>query len=182
MAWANLVDDIPTPRRWGWGPIFLRAWRNRGFRAVLLYRLANWAHRHRLRMLRWWLERRLFCSCGAEISAAARIAGGFRTPHPQGIVIAAGAEIGAMVTVQQHVTIGGNFGKTDSRGRAFPRLADMATVCAGAVVAGPVNVGELSVIGANSVVVKDVPDLAVVAGGPACLLCMRYPKIRGASI
>jgi len=75
-----------------------------------------------------------------------------------------------MVTIQQNVTVGANFGKADEQGRTFPRIGDMTTICAGAVVTGPVQIGEFCCVGANAVVVEPVPDGTLVGGVPAKII------------
>ncbi|KIN89835.1 serine O-acetyltransferase [Thauera sp. SWB20] len=79
-----------------------------------------------------------------------------------GVVIHARAKIGDNVVVAQQVTIGGR-----SRKYEVPIIEDGAYIGAGARVLGPVRVGRNSVVGANAVVVKDVPEGATVVGVPA---------------
>ena len=79
-----------------------------------------------------------------------------------GVVIHARAKIGDNVVVAQQVTIGGRSGKYE-----VPIIEDGAYIGAGARVLGPVRVGRNSVVGANAVVVKDVPEGATVVGVPA---------------
>ena len=86
-------------------------------------------------------------------------------PHPQCIVIG-GATIGENVTVQQGVTIGANIDKADS-GRKYPIIRDNVLIGAGAKVLGPLTVGCNSIIGANAVVINDVPEHSVAVGIPA---------------
>jgi serine O-acetyltransferase len=88
-------------------------------------------------------------------------------------VIGGGVEIGQMVTIGQHVTLGGNFGKRNTEGRSSPRVGNWCWICAGSVVAGPISVGHCAVVGANSLVVRDVPAYAVVGGVPAKIIRMQ---------
>ncbi|UWG50000.1 hypothetical protein AArcCO_0678 [Halalkaliarchaeum sp. AArc-CO] len=81
-------------------------------------------------------------------------------PHPVGITIASCAEIGHDVRIGQNVTIGMKDG-------GCPTICDGAEIHTGAVVIGGVRVGEEAVVGANAVVLDDVPDGVTVVGVPA---------------
>lgn len=82
-------------------------------------------------------------------------------PHPVGVVISSDSPIGENVSILQNVTIGGN-----GDGIA-PRISDDVTIHSGAKVVGDIDIGEGAVIGANSVVLSDVPPGATVVGAPA---------------
>lgn len=82
-----------------------------------------------------------------------------------GIVVHARAQIGDRVVIGQNVTIGGKTPHPD-----VPVIEDDVQIGAGACIIGPVRVGRGAVIGANAVVVHDVPPGAVVAGVPAKIL------------
>lgn len=88
---------------------------------------------------------------------------GTRFFHPTGICIAEKAVIGKNCIINQNVTIGQGKG-------GFPMIGDNVQILSGAVVIGAIKVGNNAVIGANSVVTKDVPENAVVAGVPAKFL------------
>lgn len=83
--------------------------------------------------------------------------------HTVGIVIGP-CVIGDNVTIYQNVTIGK---RGIGYGEVSPVIGDGVTIYAGAVVTGPIRIGNNAIIGANSVVLKDVPDGVVVAGVPA---------------
>jgi FkbM family methyltransferase len=84
-------------------------------------------------------------------------------PHPVGIVISKSVEIGSGTKIYQNVTLGAK----DTRCLAYPVIGQNVIIYSGAAVIGGVRVGHNSVIGANALVLKDVPDNAVVAGIPA---------------
>jgi serine O-acetyltransferase len=104
---------------------------------------------------------------GAEFVVGCRAGSGLLLPHPQGIVVGTGAEVGEDCTILQHVTIGERYGDGSEDPRAYPRVGDRVTIGAGAVVLGGITVGHDAVIGANAVVVRDVATGDVVGGVPA---------------
>ncbi len=88
-------------------------------------------------------------------------------PHPVGVVVAGNATIGNNCVIFQNVTIGTNlFGKETSE-IGFPNIGNNVTICSGAVVIGGVKIGDNSIIGANAVVIKDVPPNTMCYGVPA---------------
>ena len=104
---------------------------------------------------------------GVEIEPGARIGPRFVIMHGCGIVIGHGATIGADVVVFQNVTIGKRRTADAEERSVFPRIDDGVTVYAGAVIVGPIRVGHGATVGANAVVISDVPPDAVAAGVPA---------------
>ena len=91
---------------------------------------------------------------GVEIHPAAEIGREFFIDHGSGVVIGETAEIGDRVTLYQGVTLGGT---GFQRGKRHPTLGDNVTVGSGAKLLGPIAVGDGAKIGANTVVVEDVP-------------------------
>ena len=100
---------------------------------------------------------------GIEIHPAAQIGSDFFIDHGSGVVIGETAEIGDRVTLYQGVTLGGT---GFARGKRHPTIGDDVTVGSGAKLLGPVNVGHGAKIGANTVVIEDVPDNSTVVGNP----------------
>jgi serine O-acetyltransferase len=100
---------------------------------------------------------------GIEIHPAARIGRDFFIDHGSGVVIGETAEIGDRVTLYQGVTLGGT---GFARGKRHPTIEDNVTIGSGAKLLGPVTVGHGSKIGANSVVIHDVPPMSTVVGNP----------------
>ena len=138
-----------------------------GVHAIVLYRLANrmWTggRRYLPRLLsyiaRTWT--------GIEIHPGATIGRRLFIDHGTGLVIGETAVIGDDVTLYHDVTLGGvgRAGQVD--GQRHPTIEDHAMVGSGAQVLGPVTVGERAKVGANSVVVSDVPPHATALGIPA---------------
>jgi serine O-acetyltransferase len=100
---------------------------------------------------------------GVEIHPAARIGTDFFIDHGSGVVIGETAEIGDRVTLYQGVTLGGT---GFARGKRHPTLRDDVTVGSGAKLLGPVTVGRNAKVGANTVVIEDVPAHTTVVGNP----------------
>jgi serine O-acetyltransferase len=100
---------------------------------------------------------------GVEIHPAAEIGSDFFIDHGSGVVIGETAEIGDRVTLYQGVTLGGT---GFARGKRHPTLEDDVTVGSGAKLLGPVNVGRNAKVGANTVVIEDVPAHTTVVGNP----------------
>ncbi len=108
---------------------------------------------------------------GIEIHPGARIGKSFFIDHGMGVVIGETCEIGDYVTLFQGVTLGGT-GK--EKGKRHPTLRNHVVVAAGAKVLGAIVLGEYSKVGANAVVVKNVPPHSTVVGVPG-----RIVKLRG---
>jgi serine O-acetyltransferase len=100
---------------------------------------------------------------GVEIHPAAQIGREFFIDHGAGVVIGETAEIGTRVTLYQGVTLGGT---GFQRGKRHPTLGDNVTIGSGAKLLGPIAVGDGAKVGANTVVVEDVPPGATVVGNP----------------
>ena len=100
---------------------------------------------------------------GIEIHPAAGIGDGFFIDHGMGVVIGETAEIGDDVTLYQGVTLGGTGFAT---GKRHPTVQDNVTVGSGAKMLGPITIGHGAKIGANTVVIHDVPPHATVVGNP----------------
>ena len=134
-----------------------------GLHAVWFHRAAHWFWLHRL----FWLGRLTSHTgrflTGIEIHPGAKIGPGLFIDHGMGTVIGETAEIGADVTLYHNVTLGGVSWKKEKR---HPTLEDHVVVGAGAQVLGPIRIGARSRIGANAVVVKEVPSDSVVTGIP----------------
>jgi serine O-acetyltransferase len=100
---------------------------------------------------------------GIEIHPAASIGDGFFIDHGMGVVIGETALIGDDVTLYQGVTLGGTGFAT---GKRHPTVQDNVTIGSGAKLLGPITVGHGAKIGANSVVIHDVPPNSTVVGNP----------------
>ncbi|MBI4675031.1 MAG: serine O-acetyltransferase, partial [Chloroflexi bacterium] len=100
---------------------------------------------------------------GIEIHPGATIGPGLFIDHGMGVVVGETSEIGPNVTLYHGVTLGG---VSSHKGKRHPTLGENVVVGAGAKVLGAITIGDNSRIGANAVVVKDVPPNSVVVGVP----------------
>ncbi|MGA8747109.1 MAG: serine O-acetyltransferase [Solirubrobacterales bacterium] len=114
---------------------------------------------------------------GVEIHPAARIGEGFFIDHGSGVVIGESAEIGERVTLYQGVTLGGT---GTEPGKRHPTVGDDVTIGAGAKLLGPISVGDGAKVGANTVVVEDVPPGATVVGNPGHKVRLNGKRVGGA--
>lgn len=170
---ASLRADmaaLPGVPRKGWGAFVVCFLFRAGFSAVVLYRFASACH-GRLGFFGHFLERGFFrlniILNGCDIDTRAKIGPGFKLPHPVGVVIGP-VTIGSDVMMLQNTTLGMRHFTDDEGDPAhFPVIGNKVIIGAGAVVSGPVKVGDGAQIGANSVVLKDVPAGATAVGVPA---------------
>jgi serine O-acetyltransferase len=135
-----------------------------GFHALFFYRLGHAAWTRGFLLLGRWLTQLGRFLTGIEIHPGAQIGHRFFIDHGMGVVIGETAVIGDDVTLYQGVTLGGTSLKG---GKRHPTLMNKVIVGAGAQVLGPITVGEGARVGANAVVLKDVPAAATMVGIPA---------------
>lgn len=142
-----------------------------GFHALLFYRLSNWFWRHKMHTLGRWLSQWGRFWTGIEIHPGAKIGRRLFIDHGMGVVIGETAEIHDDVTLYQGVTLGGTAPSVDSDSqrnvKRHPTLEDGVIVGSGAQILGPFTVGKGARVGANAVVVKEVPAGVTVTGIPA---------------
>ena len=134
-----------------------------GVQALLAHRAAHALRRADVPLLPRAIAYFTRAVTGVEIHPAAEIGSRFFIDHGSGVVIGETAKIGDCVTLYQGVTLGGT---GFQRGKRHPTLGDNVTVGSGAKLLGPIAVGDGAKIGANTVVVEDVPPGATVVGNP----------------
>jgi serine O-acetyltransferase len=134
-----------------------------GVQALLAHRVAHVLHEAGIPLLPHGLAYLSRMTTGVEIHPAARIGDALFIDHGMGVVIGETSEIGDNVTLYQGVTLGGTGFAT---GKRHPTLEDNVTVGSGAKLLGPITVGHGSKVGANSVVIHDVPENSTVVGNP----------------
>ncbi len=150
------------------------------FHAVMIYRLAHWLWLRNWRHLGRWLSHLGRFLTGIEIHPGAKIGQRLFIDHGMGVVIGEMSEIGDDVTLYHDVTLGGIAPSVDSKAQVgqkrHPTLEDGVIIGSGAQVLGPVVVGEGASVGANAVVVRDVPAGVTVVGIPARVVASAEDK------
>jgi serine O-acetyltransferase len=134
-----------------------------GIHALLAYRVAHALYLAGVPLLPRLISMFTRSVTGIEIHPAARIDCGLFIDHGAGVVIGETADIGNDVTLYQGVTLGGTGFAT---GKRHPTVQDNVTIGSGAKLLGPITIGHGAKIGANSVVITDVPANSTVVGNP----------------
>jgi serine O-acetyltransferase len=134
-----------------------------GVQALLSHRISHALHAAGVPLLPRMLAYVTTAVTGVEIHPAARIGRGLFIDHGAGVVIGETAEVGDDVTIYQGVTLGGT---GFARGKRHPTVGTEVMIGAGSALLGPIVIGERSKIGANSVVIHDVPANSTVVGNP----------------
>jgi serine O-acetyltransferase len=144
-----------------------------GLHALWGYRLSHWLWTHDFKFLGQVVSQLVRGLTGIEIHPGAIIGQGFFIDHGMGVVIGETAEIGHNVTLYHGVTLGG---VSLEKGKRHPTLGDNVVVGAGAKILGAITIGDSSRIGANAVVVKNVPANSVVVGVPGQVVMRSKPS------
>ena len=142
------------------GAILRLFWQHMPVRATAFFRLACWLKQHRIPLFPGFLQRLIYCRYGLEIPSGATIGGGLYIAHPVGTSIMP-RSIGRNCSIIAAVTIGMR------NKHAFPEIGNNVTISAGARVLGGIRVGDDAVIGANAVVIREVPNGGTAVGVPA---------------
>ena len=167
-AWARAREDVLTAHQLdpACPGTLVVALSYQGVHALWYHRVAHrlWGSGHRAmaRLLSQYARRRT----GIEIHPGAMIGRRVFIDHGMGLVIGETAVVGNDVLLFHGVTLGGT---TMSHGKRHPTIGDRVVVGAGAKILGPIYVGSDARIGANAVVVKDVPNGATAVGIPAVI-------------
>jgi serine O-acetyltransferase len=147
-----------------------------GVQALLAHRLAHALFEANVPFLPRALAYLARCCTGVEIHPAAQIGREFFIDHGSGVVIGETTEIGDCVTLYQGVTLGGT---GFQRGKRHPTVRDNVTIGSGAKLLGPISVGDGAKIGANTVVVEDVPPCSTVVGNPGHPVKVEGRRVEG---
>lgn len=134
-----------------------------GLHAMIVYRVTHRLWQMKVPFFPRWLSQLGKFFTGIEIHPGATIGNEFFIDHGMGVVIGETTIIGDGVTIYQGVTLGGT-GK--EKGKRHPTIGNNVVIGTGAKVLGNINIGDNSYIGANAVVIKDVPANSTVVGVP----------------
>lgn len=169
MAFANIRHDLAA-HRGDWGA--------QGFWALVVYRFGRWRYTVRPAPLRRALSlvyriayKVVQIVTGIELPCEVPVGRGFVIEHAGGIVVSGFARFGERCRIRNGVVIG--LARVDEPGA--PQLGDDVDVGAGAKLLGPIRIGNRVCIGANAVVLCDVPDDHVAVGVPAVVKPRRQP-------
>jgi serine O-acetyltransferase len=144
------------------------------FHAIIMHRIAHWFYNRKLVLLPRLLSQWNRFITGIEIHPGAIIGEGLFIDHGMGVVIGETTEIGDNVTIYQGVTLGGT-GK--EKGKRHPTIGNNVVVSTGAKVLGSFTVGDNVKIGANAVVLRNVPPDCTVVGVPGRVVVREGRKI-----
>jgi len=138
-----------------------------GLHAIWWHRVSSWFWRKGLKIFARFLSQVGRFFTGVEIHPGAKIGRRFFIDHGMGVVIGETAEIGNDVLIYQGVVLGGvSLAKT----KRHPTIGNKVVIGAGAILLGPIKIGNGARIGAGSVAVKDVPDNATAVGVPGRII------------
>ena len=142
-----------------------------GVKAIFFYKIANFFAIAKFDLIARIISQFSRFFTGIEIHPKAKIGKNLFIDHGMGVVIGETSEIGDNVTIYHNVTLGGispSINANEQRNlKRHPTLQDNVVVGSGAQILGPVIIGKNSLIGANAVVTKDVPEKSIMVGIPA---------------
>src|SRR5207247_4109488 len=147
-----------------------------GVQALLAHRVAHALHGAAVPVAPMAISYASRAITGVEIHPAALIGADFFIDHGSGVVIGETAEIGDRVTLYQGVTLGGT---GFAPGKRHPTIEDDVTIGSGAKLLGPVTVGHGAKVGANTVVIEDVPSRSTVVGNPGHPVRVEGRRVEG---
>jgi serine O-acetyltransferase len=148
---------------------------NLSFRVLLNYRIGKYLSSSQSKVLRFIASRykiRQFTRYNCSISYNSIIGEGVRFAHPLGVVIGSGVVIKNHVTIWQQVTLGSTGRK--NKELEYPIIGNNVKIYAGAKIIGGISIGENAIIGANAVVLQNVPDNCIAVGIPARIIDKRH--------
>lgn len=138
-----------------------------GIHAILIHRVSNKLWRYRLKLIAKLMSFISRAVTGVEIHPGAKIGQRLFIDHGMGVVIGETSEIGDDCTIYHGVTLGG---RSLSKGKRHPTLANNVIVGAGAKILGPLMIASNVRIGSNAVVLENVPEFSTVVGIPARII------------
>lgn len=156
----NILKKDPAARN-----IFEVIFSYPSLKAITYHRISHWLYNKKKYTLARIISQRARRITGIEIHPGASIGKNFFIDHGMGVVIGETAVVGDNVTLFHGVTLGGIGG--DSNSKRHPTVEDDVMIGAGAKILGPVTIGRGAKIGANAVVLNDIPPYSTAVGMPA---------------
>ncbi len=150
-----------------------------GFHALLFYRIACFLYGLKIPILPRFISQFAKFLTGIEIHPGAKIGKGFFIDHGMGVVIGETTVVGDNCTLFQGATLGGTGKET---GKRHPTLGKNVVIGTGAKVLGNIKIGDNSYVGANAVVLGDVPPESTVVGIPGRIVKERGKRISGVNL
>ena len=142
-----------------------------GVKAIFFHKIANFFAIAKFDLIARIISQLSRFLTGIEIHPKAKIGKNLFIDHGMGVVIGETSDIGNNVTIYHNVTLGGiapSINTNDQRNtKRHPTLEDNVVIGSGAQILGPITIGKNSLIGANAVVTKDVPEKSIMVGIPA---------------
>lgn len=155
--WRAVFERDPAARNW------LEVLTYPGLHAIIWHRIAHKLWTWNLKFIARLISQINRFMTGIEIHPGAKIGKGFFIDHGMGVVIGETAEIGDNVLIYHGVTLGG---VSLEKKKRHPTIGNNVVIATGAKVLGAITIGDNSKIGANAVVLKDVPPDCTVVGIP----------------
>ena len=172
---STIREDLRAKARWCYESdrwrAQLRALATDGTAAMLLYRAMQWSRRHRLAPLECLFNKLNAVLCNCIIGRGAEFGPAFVLIHSTGVVINGAVRAGRGVHIEHQVTLG-------AERRQSPILGDDVFIGAGAKIIGPVKIGDGARVGANAVVLEDVPPHHTAVGIPSRNLAPARAPVR----
>ncbi|MBN2121265.1 MAG: serine O-acetyltransferase [Candidatus Omnitrophica bacterium] len=144
-----------------------------GLHALWFHRISNWLWRKGLKTFARFLSHISRFLTEIEIHPGAKIGRRFFIDHGAGVVVGETTEIGDDVLIYQGVVLGGT---SQEKTKRHPTIGDKVVIGAGAILLGPINIGNCARVGAGSVVINDVPQNSTVVGVPGRVVVLKTPK------
>lgn len=155
----NIMDTDPAARNWLEVLLLYPT-----VHALIYYRCSHFMYKHNRFFLARLISQLGRSFTGIEIHPGAKIGTGLFIDHGMGVVIGETAEIGNNVVLYHGVTLGGT-GK--HKGKRHPTIGNNVIIGTGAKILGPITIGDNSKIGANAVVLENIPANSTAVGIPA---------------
>lgn len=152
--------------------IIKKCLKDRTISTIVYYRIGHYMVmlKNRKRFIKRLLKLLLRPRQDIHIHERAQIGPGLRIYHGSGIVIGKGTIAGNNLTLEHGVTLGNRMGSKRDDWNLFPRLGNNVFIGCGASILGNVSIGNDAKIGADALVLKDVPDNATAIGVPAKIM------------